>query len=133
VVVKTFSVLDGQPVAAGLPYSLVPASAAMDVWAFGSLLFQLCSNHHLLAVNLKDDLIDDDYFCRAADWTDEKQAARKDLQIPQRTCSRRRLRPDFEHPPFESDRSLAHAADHSAPVLHREGRRIFFCFVAGIG
>ena len=54
IVVKAFVIDSNDP----LPYERVVASPAVDVWAFGALLFLLCTGEPLLSVNRDDDLVD---------------------------------------------------------------------------
>jgi serine/threonine protein kinase len=64
-VVKTF---DAAKLGKGLPYELVPASPAADIWAFGLVIFHLCSKCPLLP--LKDDGdLDPSAVQQAATWT----------------------------------------------------------------
>eukprot|EP01034_Spumella_vulgaris_P040686 gene40686-50340_t len=56
-----------------LPYELVEASAAIDVWSFGVLLFHMVSDDKkpLLPVTLDNDIERDvDIFTKAVTWTD---------------------------------------------------------------
>ena len=48
---------DGQPVTEGLPYSLEIATADMDMWAIGVLLFLFITGENLFPVNRDDDLV----------------------------------------------------------------------------
>lgn len=54
-----------------LPYTLVPASRAIDAWSFGVMLFQLLSGETLVPVNRDDDLAGPEAVLRAATWTDD--------------------------------------------------------------
>ena len=75
IVVKTFAMDDNKlinkPIVAGLPYDLVEASVAIDVWAFGVLLYCLVSASPLLVVNRDEDLLDKDY-ASILEWADKK-------------------------------------------------------------
>ena len=51
---------DGQPVTKGLPYSLEIATAEMDMWAIGVLLFLFATGENLFPVNRDDDLVSAD-------------------------------------------------------------------------
>ena len=51
---------DGQPVTEGLPYSLEIATADMDMWAIGVLLFLFITGENLFPVNRDDDLVSAD-------------------------------------------------------------------------
>ena len=53
---------DGQPVTEGLPYSLEIATADMDMWAIGVLLFLFITGENLFPVNRDDDLVSADSF-----------------------------------------------------------------------
>ncbi|RHY24601.1 hypothetical protein DYB32_008779 [Aphanomyces invadans] len=55
------------PVAA--PYSLRAVAPAMDVWAFGCMMYQVVTGAELVPTDLHDDVIDD-YIHIAATWTD---------------------------------------------------------------
>ena len=72
IVVKTFAMDDNNtPIVAGLPYEndLVKASVAIDMWAFGVLLYYLVSASPLLSVNRDEDLLDKD-FARILEWAE---------------------------------------------------------------
>ena len=66
IVVKAFVIDSNDP----LPYERVVASPAVDVWAFGALLFLLCTGEPLLSVNRDDDLVDGTAMRQAANWSD---------------------------------------------------------------
>ena len=53
---KSFPVdeVTGQPIVDHLPYDLILAAAAHDSWAFGVVLFQLCSAEPFLLANTDD-------------------------------------------------------------------------------
>ena len=68
VVVKCFDEED--PRLDQLPYGLIPASAAIDAWAFGALMFQMISRQPLVPVDADDNLAGGDSVQRAATWTD---------------------------------------------------------------
>lgn len=72
-VVRTYRTnADGSPDATKpLPYPLVRASPAVDIWAFGLMLFNLISGKPLLAVNRDCDIVDGDKFRQAASWSDQ--------------------------------------------------------------
>jgi serine/threonine protein kinase len=55
-----------------LPYNLVVANRAMDIWAFGLILYLLCSGSPFLAVNRDDDLLTSDEFFALAHMTDDE-------------------------------------------------------------
>ena len=56
--VKTFKMDDdGQPVTEGLPYTPEIATADMDMWAIGALLFLFITGENLFMVNRDDDLV----------------------------------------------------------------------------
>ena len=82
IVVKTFAMDDSKPInkpiMAGLPYDLVEASVAIDVWAFGVLLYCLVSASPLLVVNRDEDLLDKDY-ASILEWADKKGGMLKEL------------------------------------------------------
>jgi serine/threonine protein kinase len=59
-----------------LPYKLIMASPAIDIWSFGVLLFKLLFGVDLVAANRDDDLEGPDAMLSAATWTDEKLSAR---------------------------------------------------------
>ena len=69
IVVKTFATVDDdKPIRNGLPYLLVDASVAIDVWAFGVLLYCLVSGSPLLSVNRDEDLLEG-AFARILEWS----------------------------------------------------------------
>ena len=69
-VVKCFDAANPRPEA--LPYERVQASAAVDLWAFGVLMFQLLCRNAFLPVTADDDLASADAVATAAGWTDQK-------------------------------------------------------------
>ncbi|KAF0720107.1 hypothetical protein As57867_000548, partial [Aphanomyces stellatus] len=64
-VVKTFQNEGGI-----LPFELVRASAAVDVWAFGVLMYQMYSGEELVPTNINQDVLDDK-IQKAATWTQD--------------------------------------------------------------
>jgi len=62
------------PELVGLPYVPERASTAMDMWAFGLILYNLLAGESLLKVNRDDDLSGPESFFKAATWTDAKLA-----------------------------------------------------------
>jgi hypothetical protein len=57
-----------------LPYynDLIEASPAIDIWSFGVLLYNLCTEQSLLPVDRADDLADAESMSKAATWTDNE-------------------------------------------------------------
>ena len=70
IVVRTFLPSLPPEAHATLPYALVPASATMDVWAYGAMLYHMSTGEPLLPVNRDDDLIDGAGRRQAMSWTD---------------------------------------------------------------
>ena len=59
-VIKTYHAgVDGDENLYSLPYDLLPPSEKIDIWAFGCLMFQLCSGGPLFKVNRSMDLGDE--------------------------------------------------------------------------
>jgi serine/threonine protein kinase len=56
-----------------LPYDLVDATAAIDIWAFGVVLYSLVTRLPLFAVNLDDDLSDATAMKYLCEWNENKQ------------------------------------------------------------
>ena len=56
--VKTFQVdlQTGLPITTDLPYDLVPAAIAHDVWSLGVILFQMCTGEPLFLANDEDNI-----------------------------------------------------------------------------
>ncbi|ETV93652.1 serine/threonine protein kinase, variant [Aphanomyces invadans] len=71
-VVKAFH---GDPNAAPLPYTLEKATPAVDVWAFGVLMYQMYSGVELVPTDRNQD-VDDSSIERAATWTEDELALR---------------------------------------------------------
>ena len=63
-----------------LPYQLEPAGAALDLWAYGAMLFHLLFREPLVHVNPDEDLVADADVLRAATWTNKQLANRIDSQ-----------------------------------------------------
>ncbi|KAF0719461.1 Aste57867_1023 [Aphanomyces stellatus] len=53
-----------------LPYTLVKAHPSLDVWAFGALMYKMCSGEELVATDKNQDVLDDKIE-QAATWTQE--------------------------------------------------------------
>jgi serine/threonine protein kinase len=56
-----------------LPYTLVKARAAIDIWSFGAVLFSLVTGSSLFAVNRDDDLSDATAMKYLCEWNENKQ------------------------------------------------------------
>ena len=56
--VKTFAVdpLNGEPIVDDLPYELVPATPAHDVWSLGVVFYELFSGVQLFLANSEDNI-----------------------------------------------------------------------------
>ncbi|KAF0685554.1 Aste57867_22586 [Aphanomyces stellatus] len=76
-VVKAFR--DGCDVNA-LPYSLVKATTAVDMWSFGCMVFQMLSGQELVPTDINQNVVLDSMH-KAATWTDEKLGQRIDTFI----------------------------------------------------
>eukprot|EP00602_Paraphysomonas_sp_CaronLab_P002704 CAMPEP_0185023422 /NCGR_PEP_ID=MMETSP1103-20130426/6094_1 /TAXON_ID=36769 /ORGANISM="Paraphysomonas bandaiensis, Strain Caron Lab Isolate" /LENGTH=845 /DNA_ID=CAMNT_0027556013 /DNA_START=1767 /DNA_END=4304 /DNA_ORIENTATION=- len=61
-----------------LPYRPALATAQLDMWSLGMILFALSSGENLLPVTCGDDLTCDDDMCTAALWTEAQLQARVD-------------------------------------------------------
>ncbi len=59
-----------------LPYELVKASPALDVWAVGVLLFAFVTEQSLIPVDKNDDITDGQYMRYIAKWTEAKCTAK---------------------------------------------------------
>ena len=57
-----------RPETVSLPYALVPASAAIDAWAFGALLFYLISATPLISVSRDEDAADEAAYESVFEW-----------------------------------------------------------------
>ena len=53
-----------------LPYELVQASRAVDVWAIGVLLFAFVTGQSLIPVDKNDDITEGQYMRYIAEWTE---------------------------------------------------------------
>ena len=63
-----------QPVSPSkLPYSLIKASPAIDLWSFGTVLYALCSGSNLISVNRDDDLDGGLAMHELYNWNDAKK------------------------------------------------------------
>ncbi|KAF0690997.1 Aste57867_17698 [Aphanomyces stellatus] len=72
-VVKTFNVANDETVS--LPYKKVKASPAVDMWAFGVMMYQLYSGVELVPTDRNQD-VDESSIQRAATWTNEELSTR---------------------------------------------------------
>jgi serine/threonine protein kinase len=59
-----------------LPYKLVDATAAIDIWSFGALLYELHTGETLFAVNRDHDLKDGANMKELCTWNDEKMMSK---------------------------------------------------------
>ncbi|KAG9399965.1 hypothetical protein AC1031_011431 [Aphanomyces cochlioides] len=63
-----------------LPYSLVNATPAIDMWSFGCMVYQMLSGVELLPTDVNQDVVTD-RIKKAATWTNEKLKARVEANI----------------------------------------------------
>ena len=71
-VVKSFrTVGDAPDLSRPLPYNLVEASAAIDLWSLGALIFLLIMGETLVPSNRDDDCVDETAMATLCGWTDE--------------------------------------------------------------
>ena len=112
-VVKTFRAddADAPDRSRELPYDLVPATKACDLWSVGALAFQLLGGESLVPCNRDDDCVNGDAMAALYDWDDE--ATRRRLGAIEDSAARdllsRLLVPDAEQ---RLGYSLADALDH---------------------
>lgn len=64
-----------------LPYRPVLASAQIDMWSLGLILYALSSGETLLPLDSKDNLVYSEDFCQSASWTKESLLERLDEMI----------------------------------------------------
>lgn len=57
----------------GLPYEPVKATAAIDLWSFGTILYFLCARRSLFEVDLNDDLADGKTMENLYYWNDKRR------------------------------------------------------------
>jgi serine/threonine protein kinase len=67
------------PVDVELPYPLVEATAAIDLWSFGVVLYSLVTGSSLFAVNRDDDLYDATAMKDLCEWNETKRAKKLKL------------------------------------------------------
>ncbi|KAF0719424.1 Aste57867_1057 [Aphanomyces stellatus] len=67
--------------AAALPYSLVQATPAVDMWAFGCLMYRMLCGEELVHTDINHDVVSNQMKI-AASWTDESLAGRIGANIP---------------------------------------------------
>ena len=74
-VVKTFRTgnEDGKPITDGLPYKLLPASASLDMWSLGVMLYLLLTGENLVPVTRDDDFVSGTGMGYIFDWDDQKR------------------------------------------------------------
>jgi serine/threonine protein kinase len=73
---KPESIICQKPVEEGLPYRLVETTAAIDIWSFGVVLYELCTGAPLFAVDRKNDLKDGASMKELYEWNDEKKMSK---------------------------------------------------------
>ena len=64
-----------------LPYALVPASAAIDAWAFGALLFYLISATPLISVSRDEDAADEVAYESVFEWGSNSKPLERLIEI----------------------------------------------------
>ncbi|KAF0700107.1 hypothetical protein As57867_009302, partial [Aphanomyces stellatus] len=64
-----------------LPYDIVQATPAIDLWALGCLMYQMVCGAELVATDLNQDVVSD-RMAEAASWTAEKLMRRIETNIP---------------------------------------------------
>jgi serine/threonine protein kinase len=64
-----------------LPYRPVLASAQIDMWSLGLILYALCSRETLLPLDSADDLIYSEDYCQSALWSSESLLEKLDEMI----------------------------------------------------
>ncbi|KAF0683085.1 Aste57867_24865 [Aphanomyces stellatus] len=64
-----------------LPYSLVAATPAVDVWSFGCLVYQMLSGVELIPTDINQDVVSD-RMQAAATWTDDELQKRIETNVP---------------------------------------------------
>lgn len=57
----------------GLPYDPVKATAVIDLWSFGTMLYFLCAKRSLFEVNVDVDLVDGDVMEKLYNWSDDRK------------------------------------------------------------
>ena len=70
-----------------LPYELVQASRAVDVWAVGVLLFSFVAGQSLVTVDKNDDITEGQYMRYIAEWTEADCTAKLASCECGRTCT----------------------------------------------
>jgi serine/threonine protein kinase len=70
---KELAKAEYHPVDAELPYDLVKATAAIDIWLFGVVLYSLVTGSSLFSVNRDDDLSDVTAMKDLCEWDETKQ------------------------------------------------------------
>ena len=66
-----------------LPYELVQASKAVDVWAIGVLLFEFVTGQSLIPVDKNDDITEGQYMRYIAEWTEADCTAKLASRVQQ--------------------------------------------------
>ena len=73
-IVKTFRAgNDGDPIKDGLPYELLPASASLDMWSLGVMLYVLLTGENLVPVTRDDDFVSGTGMGAVHNWNHEKR------------------------------------------------------------
>mmetsp|Transcript_5671 Transcript_5671/g.13131 ORF Transcript_5671/g.13131 Transcript_5671/m.13131 type:complete len:815 (+) Transcript_5671:732-3176(+) len=133
--VKTFKMdADGQPVTEGLPYSLEIATADMDMWAVGVLLFLFITGENLFPVNRDDDLVSVDGMRAVSEWNDVYAEAK--LSCIRDPAARDLVRQLLSRDPtkrLSAQEVLDHPFLRPPEVIHREIEELKAKVSAGTG
>jgi len=95
-----------------LPYDLVPTSTNLDIWFFGSLMFELITGESLLHSNKSRNIVNDSDFERLFNWSMTDHTASRRLSDINNPLGRHLLRSLLTSPNTQRQRNMETILKH---------------------